>query len=184
MPAERCADTTDGGCVHAAHAEQTGGSTTHGVRFSRYIFDVPDGVPVRVEHFDLAELRKHADLDSGPDLLGPNWPFVPSPFRRHDVGPPRRATQITHWPTGSTLSLDPKTGRESGRVLFPEDAPPRHMIVQYPTGRFVMDRYTLETIARFPLDRVSILPAVDVLFARTRVDALFDDIVESIRLKE
>ena len=119
------------------------------------------------------------ELDGSGRLLLP----VPLRDRRLPVREPLSGSVGIEAPAESgtaELYIDLRTGKASYRAIVTEENP-METIYQYPQIRFVLDRTTWETTERYPLDRVSILPAVEVLFARTAADLLFDEILASIR---
>ncbi len=183
-PTQPCPESIGADCDQATPADRPGSPTPYrlGILPESPIFDVPAGVPVVL--FSMAPSRRAIRGDD-PERQGVDHEaLVPSPLRRHRIDPPPWSTAITHRTTGSSLLVDNRTGEEIARVIIAAGPSPHELILQYATGRFVIDRYTGETIARFPLDRVSILPTVDVLFARTPMDAIFDEILASIRPPE
>ena len=152
--------------------EPTGPGTYRLSRESPYVADIPAGMRVIVWYIDerwiLAPPR---DLD---------WPYGPSSFRRHAGSQATTYFIIHDVATGSFVSIDSRTGAECLRgIVNPHTG---ESVTRFPTsGRSLVDARMDYTVARFPTDRVGILPAVDVLFSRTPVDGLFDQIVASIR---
>ena len=146
---------------------------------SRYVFDVPAGRRVRV-----LKPAPPGTVDVTP--IGAFGMHIPLPYLRLPERDRLRRPVVLLAPAeawSATLVIDARTGEELRRyIVTTEDS--TEEIVHYPTMRFVLDLRTFRTTDRFPLDRVSILPAVNVLFARTAADLLFDQIVASIRLSE
>ena len=161
---ERCADRSDADCI-----------VTRRVAGVSLVFDVPVGAPVRafyVEHVNRS-------------FWGPPHPLWPLPLRRLESESPRQTAgellAFTHVPTGSVLNVRPG----DGRWIYRDPSSSNEVIFQFqgiPTARFRINSHTLGPAARFPLDRVTILPDVHVSFVRTPADALFDQILASIRV--
>ena len=149
--------------------ERAGPGTYRLGRRSLRVFDVPAGMRVVVTHW-----RKE-DFISGH--LGFNV-SLPTPFVR-------AAADYTEWTdikdvaTGSVLSINSRTGEEIDRGMS-TDPSSGDLLFRYPNG-FAFGGSGWPRSARFPLDRVTILPPVDVLFVRTPLDKVFDQIVASLR---
>ncbi len=183
--AVHCTDPNRADCIAVAEGTLWGpgtfrlpGSGTFSLP-SRYVFDVSAGRRARV-----LKLARPEDVIVEP--MGAFGIHIPLPYRRLPEWDPLRRPVVLLAPAeawSAAIVIDARTGEELRRyIVTTEDS--TEEIVHYPTMRFVLDLRTFRTTDRFPLDRVSILPAVDVLFARTAADLLFDQIVASIRLSE
>ncbi len=174
-PAVQCTDPTRSDCIAVAKGLVTGPGT-YRIPGSRYVFDVPAGKSVRVP----------VPRGSGGVILerAEDWGIpVPLRFRRLPEVERLAAHVYIEAPAEAwraDLAIDPRTGDPFHHSIITDENSTEE-IVQYPAIRLVIDRATDETTERFPLDRVSILPAVEVLFARTAADLLFDQILASIR---
>ena len=172
-PAVQCTDPARSDCIAVAQGVATGPGT-YRLPYSRFVFDLPAGTSVRVS----GVLTSHGGITR--ETLG-----LPVPLRDRRLPvrePLSGSVGIGALAQSGTadLYIDLRTGKAAYRAIVTEDNP-METIYQYPQVRFVLDRTTWETTERYPLDRVSILPAVEVLFARTEADLLFDRILASIR---
>ena len=165
---ECCADPEDTDCIRVTNTGLPACPRTIQLPGSAFAFDAPAGVAVAVFRIDTRDYTTH------PASLPPTT----SPAYRHHMEFSVVYTKIVHG--RGTLFINPRTGKEIGRQIA-IDPSGSFVVLQYPTGRFVVDWWTGSTIADFPLDRVSILPDVAVLFARTSEELVFDEIVASIR---
>ncbi len=171
--AVHCTDPTRSDCIAVAEGLVTGPGT-YRIPGSFYVFDVPAGRSVEVP-------VPRNSPDAVP--LGAFGTPIPLRFRRLPVRERLAAWVLIDAPAvawSAHLVIDPRTGDPRSRSII-TDENSTETILEYPAIRFVFDRVAYESTERFPLDRVSILPAVEVLFARTAADLLFDEIVASIR---
>ena len=174
-PAVHCTDPTRSDCIAVAEGLVTGPGT-YRIPGARYVFDVPAGRSVRVPvPRGTAGSFGHTRQDFG----------LPIPLRFRRLPEPERlaARVFIEAPAEAWMAwivIDPRTGDELSRSIVTDEDSTEELF-EYPAIRFVLDWATDETTERFPLDRVSILPAVEVLFARTAADLLLDEIVASMR---
>lgn len=167
------------GCVRGADGAPV---TTRRVRGAGLVFDVPADAPLRVVRVDAREF-------SGPHYRPP--PPAPSPYRRHDFGEvPSVYSNFLHAPTYSRLVVAGRT--EFYRIIYRPTRPneayivyPRHSRARYlidlEPHLVVVQPFRVRLPGRYPLDRVSILPDVTVQFVRTPMDALFDQVLDTLR---
>ena len=175
-----------GGLLMSLLAGCTGGAdgapvTTRRVWGTALVFDVPADAPLRV-------VRMDADDFVSTHISTP--PPSPSPFRRHDFGKlPSVYFRFVHVPTYSELVVVRRT--EFDRIIYRPTRPneaymvfPRHSRARYLVDlppHWVVRLSRIRLIDRYPLDRVSILPDVAVQFVRTPIDALFDQVLDTLR---
>ena len=192
-PAVQCTDPARSDCIAVAVGRVTGPGT-YRIAGSLYVFDVPAGRSVRVagvrrpDYIELARRGVEVPEELREGYIT-NVVFVPPPIplrsrRLSEVREHRVAVVSIEAPVevgSAVLVIDRRTGDPLYRRIVVREENSEKEIYQYPEIRLVRDLTAHETAERFPLDRVSILPAVEVLFARTAADLLFDQIVASIR---
>ncbi len=189
-PAERCGEPPAAGCSDALENVLVGpGTFPLGTAYPR-VFDVPAGGEVRVRpvHGGMIPIPGRSELaryglahPTRVDIHG--YTYMP-PRTRPILGLNRLV--IEDVATGSELIINTLRAEETDRTIIQN----RMIILDYDTDQGVrllrfanldVDRSKFDTSARFPTDRFWPLPPADAVLARNPVDALFDQILASIR---
>ena len=173
-PAERCGELPAASCRDAL---LVGPGTFPLDTADARVFDVPAGARVQARLVYLgegvyrasvvrSELARYGLTDSGHFLDSDEWILI------QDVA------------TGSELRISTLSAEELDRTIIRN----RMIVLDYDEGirqprlgNLFVDRSTFDTSARFPTDRFWPVPPADAVHARNPVDALFDQILASIR---
>ena len=173
-PAERCGELPAASCRDAL---LVGPGTFPLDTADARVFDVPAGARVQARLIYLgegvhrasvgrSELARYGLTDSGHFLDADEWILI------RDVA------------TGSELRISTLSAEELDRTIIQN----RMIVLDYDEGirqprlgNLFVDRSKFDTSARFPTDRFWPVPPADDVLARNPVDALFDQILASIR---
>ena len=189
-PADRCGEPSAAGCGDALENVLVGpGTFPLGTAYPR-VFDIPAGgeVRVRLVHDVPITIPGRSELaryglahPTHVDIHG--YRHMP-PRTRPILGLNRLV--IEDVATGSELRINTLRAEEIDRTVIRD----RTIILDYDTdqgvrllrfGNLYVDKSKFDTSARFPTDRFWPLPPADAVLARKPVDALFDQILASIR---
>ena len=174
------------GCAAGGQPE----TTTRRLPRSGWVFDVPSDAPLWVQRMDLREwdVTLHSFDDRGVPPFSRQTPFFRQDFRAL----PQLGFVFTHGPSASLMYTSALGSRELQRLIRIPHRPnevyrvvPRHSPARYLVDladHEVHEVFRRRLGDRFPLDRVTVLPDVAVQFARTPADALFDQIIATLRL--
>ena len=190
MSEGRCGGPTSGRCAERAERVLLGpGTFPLGTGYPR-VFDVPAGGKVRVRL-----VTNLALVIPGRSELARHGLALPTRFDLHGhrhVAPREASTLEPRWiviedvATGSELVIDTLRAKEVARTVIRG----RTILLDYDRaqgarllrlGNLHVDRARFDASTRFPTDRSWPVPAGEDELARRPVDALFDEILSSIR---
>ena len=181
-----------GGCIPVSGCAGGGQPETPTLRLrlpgSGWVYDVPADAPLEMRPENLAGLAAHPSVDF---YLGAPPFFAQTPFFRQEFGELRSVVLVRHEPSRSSMYVDPLGGRELQRFIRIPHRPNEayQVMTRHSPARYLLDlpsNYVIGTVRRrlsdrFPLDRIAVLPDVTVQFARTPADAVFDQIMATLR---